>query len=154
MLPVVAGVSSNDAAVTLRLAKLAAGQGAAALMVAGHAADWRAGMEEAAEAVAAAIRADKLVYLTDSKGVTDQSGELLDAMTADEAYFIWWGWLPDWGFYDHPPMIGWWLAAPTSLPPPTTSAASCSSPPPAVALLSTARAARTSILGLPAGSFS
>ena len=42
-------------------------------------------MEEAAEAVAAAIRADKLVYLTDSKGVTDQSGELLDAMTADEA---------------------------------------------------------------------
>jgi 4-hydroxy-tetrahydrodipicolinate synthase len=32
--PVVAGVSSNDAAVTLRLAKLAAGQGAAALMIA------------------------------------------------------------------------------------------------------------------------
>lgn len=42
-------------------------------------------MEEAAEAVAVAIRADKLVYLTDSKGVTDQAGELLDAMTADEA---------------------------------------------------------------------
>ena len=41
-------------------------------------------MEEAAEAVAVAIRADKLVYLTDSRGVTDQSGELLDAMTADE----------------------------------------------------------------------
>ena len=35
--------------------------------------------------MAAAIKADKLVYLTDSKGVTDQSGELLDAMTADEA---------------------------------------------------------------------
>lgn len=32
-------------------------------------------------------------------------------MTGDEAYFIWWGWVPDWGFYDHPPMIGWWLAA-------------------------------------------
>ncbi|MBI5791834.1 MAG: glycosyltransferase family 39 protein [Rhodocyclales bacterium] len=32
-------------------------------------------------------------------------------ITGDEAYFIWWGWLPDWGFYDHPPMIGWWLAA-------------------------------------------
>jgi hypothetical protein len=31
-------------------------------------------------------------------------------ITGDEAYFIWWGWLPDWGFYDHPPMIGWWLA--------------------------------------------
>ncbi|MHB1358932.1 MAG: ArnT family glycosyltransferase [Rhodocyclaceae bacterium] len=32
-------------------------------------------------------------------------------ITGDEAYFIWWGWIPDWGFYDHPPMIGWWLAA-------------------------------------------
>jgi len=31
-------------------------------------------------------------------------------ITGDEAYFIWWGWRPDWGFYDHPPMIGWWLA--------------------------------------------
>lgn len=30
-------------------------------------------------------------------------------ITGDEAYFIWWGKLPDWGFYDHPPMIGWWL---------------------------------------------
>lgn len=42
-------------------------------------------MEEAAEAVAMAIKADKLVYLTDSVGVRDQAGELLDAMTADEA---------------------------------------------------------------------
>ncbi|MCK6411735.1 MAG: amino-acid N-acetyltransferase [Azonexus sp.] len=42
-------------------------------------------MEEAAEAVAVAIKADKLVYLTDSRGVTDQAGELLDAITADEA---------------------------------------------------------------------
>jgi Dolichyl-phosphate-mannose-protein mannosyltransferase len=32
-------------------------------------------------------------------------------ITGDEAYFIWWGLRPDWGFYDHPPMIGWWLAA-------------------------------------------
>lgn len=31
--------------------------------------------------------------------------------TGDEAYFIWWGQWPDWGFYDHPPMVGWWLAA-------------------------------------------
>jgi hypothetical protein len=31
--------------------------------------------------------------------------------TGDEAYFVWWGQWPDWGFYDHPPMIGWWLAA-------------------------------------------
>ncbi|WP_234087190.1 amino-acid N-acetyltransferase [Azonexus sp. R2A61] len=42
-------------------------------------------MEEVAEAVAVGLRADKLVYLTDSPGVSDQSGELLDAMTADEA---------------------------------------------------------------------
>ncbi|PKO30389.1 MAG: amino-acid N-acetyltransferase [Betaproteobacteria bacterium HGW-Betaproteobacteria-7] len=41
-------------------------------------------MEEAAEAVAVAVRADKLVYLTDSRGVTDKDGQLLDAMTADE----------------------------------------------------------------------
>jgi amino-acid N-acetyltransferase len=45
-------------------------------------------MEEAAEAVAAAIKADKLVYLTDSRGVTDKAGELLDAMTADEVTAI------------------------------------------------------------------
>lgn len=32
-------------------------------------------------------------------------------ITGDEAYFIWWGQFPDWGYYDHPPMIGWWLAA-------------------------------------------
>ncbi|MFO1196389.1 MAG: glycosyltransferase family 39 protein [Burkholderiaceae bacterium] len=32
-------------------------------------------------------------------------------ITGDEAYFFWWGKFPDWGFYDHPPMVGWWLAA-------------------------------------------
>ena len=31
-------------------------------------------------------------------------------VTADEAYFVLWGRNPDLGFYDHPPMIGWWLA--------------------------------------------
>jgi amino-acid N-acetyltransferase len=41
-------------------------------------------MEEAAEAVAVALRADKLVFLTDSRGVTDPAGELQDEMTADE----------------------------------------------------------------------
>lgn len=41
-------------------------------------------MEEVAETIAVAIKADKLVYLTDSPGVTDKAGELLDAMTADE----------------------------------------------------------------------
>ena len=30
--------------------------------------------------------------------------------TGDEAYFIWWGQWPDWGYYDHPPMVGWLLA--------------------------------------------
>ncbi|MCL2636253.1 MAG: amino-acid N-acetyltransferase, partial [Betaproteobacteria bacterium] len=42
-------------------------------------------MEEVAEAVAVAVKADKLVFLTDSRGLTDKDGELLDAMTADEA---------------------------------------------------------------------
>lgn len=31
-------------------------------------------------------------------------------ITGDEAYFILWGMQPDWGFYDHPPMVGWWEA--------------------------------------------
>jgi len=42
-------------------------------------------MEEVAEGVACSLKADKLVYLTDSPGVTDRDGQLLDAMTADEA---------------------------------------------------------------------
>lgn len=28
----------------------------------------------------------------------------------DEAYFLLWGRRPELGYYDHPPMIGWWLA--------------------------------------------
>jgi len=32
-------------------------------------------------------------------------------ITGDEAYFILWGKYPDLGYYDHPPMLGWWLAA-------------------------------------------
>ncbi|MGD8546738.1 MAG: glycosyltransferase family 39 protein [Thiohalophilus sp.] len=32
-------------------------------------------------------------------------------MTGDEAYFILWGNHPDYGFYDHPPMVGWLLHA-------------------------------------------
>jgi 4-amino-4-deoxy-L-arabinose transferase-like glycosyltransferase len=31
--------------------------------------------------------------------------------TGDEAYFYWWGRIPAGGFYDHPPMVGWWLSA-------------------------------------------
>jgi 4-amino-4-deoxy-L-arabinose transferase-like glycosyltransferase len=32
-------------------------------------------------------------------------------ITGDEAFFYWWGVYPDWGYYDHPPMVGWliWL---------------------------------------------
>ncbi len=31
-------------------------------------------------------------------------------ITGDEAYFIVWGNHPDYGYYDHPPMVGWWLS--------------------------------------------
>ncbi|MDP2752607.1 MAG: amino-acid N-acetyltransferase [Rhodocyclaceae bacterium] len=40
--------------------------------------------EDVAEAVAVAIRADKLVFLCDAPGITNKQGELLDALTADE----------------------------------------------------------------------
>jgi len=30
-------------------------------------------------------------------------------ITGDEAYFVVWGKHPDFGFYDHPPMAGWFL---------------------------------------------
>lgn len=32
-------------------------------------------------------------------------------LTGDEAYFVVWGERPAGGYYDHPPMVGWWLAA-------------------------------------------
>lgn len=32
-------------------------------------------------------------------------------MTGDEAYFVLWGEQPAGGYYDHPPMVGWWLTA-------------------------------------------
>ncbi len=32
-------------------------------------------------------------------------------ITGDEAYFYWWGVYPDTGYYDHPPMVGWLIAA-------------------------------------------
>ena len=31
-------------------------------------------------------------------------------MTGDEAYFVLWGEHPAGGYYDHPPMVGWWLS--------------------------------------------
>lgn len=42
-------------------------------------------MEEVAESVAIALKADKLVFLTDSRGITDKAGEFIDAITADAA---------------------------------------------------------------------
>jgi amino-acid N-acetyltransferase len=42
-------------------------------------------MEEVAEATAKALAADKLVFLSDSRGVTDIDGALLDELTADAA---------------------------------------------------------------------
>jgi amino-acid N-acetyltransferase len=42
-------------------------------------------MEEVAEATSTAINADKLIFLTDSQGVTDIDGKLLDEMTTDTA---------------------------------------------------------------------
>ncbi|MDR1934340.1 MAG: amino-acid N-acetyltransferase [Candidatus Accumulibacter sp.] len=42
-------------------------------------------MEEVAEATAIALRADKLIFLTDSLGVTDGNGKLIDELTVDAA---------------------------------------------------------------------
>ena len=42
-------------------------------------------MEEVAEATAVALNADKLVFLSDSRGATDIDGHLLDELTADAA---------------------------------------------------------------------
>ena len=32
-------------------------------------------------------------------------------LTGDEAYFLQWGEAPALGYYDHPPLVGWLLAA-------------------------------------------
>lgn len=42
-------------------------------------------MEEVAEAVAIALRAEKLIYLCDAPGLLDESGLLIESVTADEA---------------------------------------------------------------------
>jgi amino-acid N-acetyltransferase len=41
--------------------------------------------EEVAEAVAVAIQADKLIYLSDAPGLVDRKGVAIDALTVDEA---------------------------------------------------------------------
>jgi amino-acid N-acetyltransferase len=41
--------------------------------------------EEVAEAVAVAVAADKLIFLCDAPGLVNKKGELIDALTADEA---------------------------------------------------------------------
>jgi amino-acid N-acetyltransferase len=42
-------------------------------------------MEEVAQAVAVALKADKLIYLTDAPGITDDAGGVIHALTTDEA---------------------------------------------------------------------
>lgn len=42
-------------------------------------------MEEVAEAVAIALKADKLLYLCDAPGLLDDAGRLIESITADEA---------------------------------------------------------------------
>lgn len=42
-------------------------------------------MEEVAETVAVALKAEKLVYLCDAPGLLDADGQLIDSVTADEA---------------------------------------------------------------------
>ncbi|THF62443.1 amino-acid N-acetyltransferase [Pseudothauera nasutitermitis] len=42
-------------------------------------------MEEVAEAVAVAVKAEKLIYLCDAPGLLDAEGRLVDSVTADEA---------------------------------------------------------------------
>ena len=41
--------------------------------------------EEVAEAVAVAVQADKLIYLCDAPGLVDKAGDLIDAISGDEA---------------------------------------------------------------------
>lgn len=41
--------------------------------------------EEVAEAVATAVKADKLIYLCDAPGIVDRKGKLVEAITIDEA---------------------------------------------------------------------
>jgi amino-acid N-acetyltransferase len=41
--------------------------------------------EEVAEAIAVAVKADKLVFLCDAPGLVDKKGALIDALTADDA---------------------------------------------------------------------
>jgi len=41
-----------------------------------------------AESVATAIKADKLIYLCDARGLVDRKGALIDALTADEAAIL------------------------------------------------------------------
>jgi amino-acid N-acetyltransferase len=42
-------------------------------------------MEEVAEALAVALKAEKLIYLCDAPGLLDDNGHLIDSVTADEA---------------------------------------------------------------------
>ncbi len=36
-------------------------------------------------------------------------------LSADETYYLSWSRFPAWSYYDHPPMVAWWIAAGTAL---------------------------------------
>ena len=36
-------------------------------------------------------------------------------LSPDETYYLSWSRFPAWGYYDHPPMVAWWIAAGTRL---------------------------------------
>ncbi len=39
----------------------------------------------------------------------------LIGLGADESYYLLWSRYPSWGYYDHPPMVAWWIAAGTAI---------------------------------------
>ena len=39
----------------------------------------------------------------------------LIALSPDETYYLSWSRFPAWSYYDHPPMVAWWIAAGTAL---------------------------------------
>ena len=36
-------------------------------------------------------------------------------LNPDEAYYFLWSRFPAWSYFDHPPMVAWWIAAGTAI---------------------------------------
>ena len=47
-------------------------------------------------------------------GVRLAAAALID-LGADESYYFLWSRYPSWGYYDHPPMVAWWIAGGTAV---------------------------------------